>query len=34
MTITIADNARPENDPSLIDGHIDAFAFTNSMLSL
>jgi len=34
MTIIIADNARPENDPSYPDGQIDAFAYTNSMLSL
>jgi len=35
MNITIADDARPENDPaSQPDGAIDAFCFTNSLLTL
>jgi hypothetical protein len=34
MNITIADDARPENDPSFPDGQIDAFCYTNSLLSL
>lgn len=34
LNITIADDARQENDPSALDGQIDAFAYTNSMLSL
>ena len=34
MNITIADDARAENDPASPDGAIDAFCYTNSLLTL